>query len=76
MTRNLGVIDTKPKNSAVVDSKPQNAIAIDAKPKNGALGVEFGDIKYYTVVLAKGMATGIPGQTYPEEITISSSFSP
>jgi len=56
----LEVVDPKP-NLEVIDRKP----AIDPEKQ----GLE---LQLFEVVLGAGMATGVPGHTYPEAITITS----
>lgn len=76
MAKNLKIIDLKPSNSKVLDSKTSNKVVIEEKSKNQGILTDFGTEQFYTVILGKGMATGMVGMTYPEAITISSSYSP
>lgn len=59
MPRNIDIVDTKPSNDVVVDWKPSNVISTES----------FTD-QLYERVLSAGMAVGIVGMTYPEEITV------
>lgn len=63
------------KNLGVIDTKPKNAQVIDTRPKNTSINVEFTN-RVYEQVLTAGMYMGIPPFTYPEAGTVQSPFSP
>lgn len=74
MSKNASVIDTKPQNELVLDTKPDNKAVVDTKPT--MLLVDTEQEQYYTVTIAAGMYTGIPGITYPTTFTVVSPITP
>jgi hypothetical protein len=76
MSKNLGVLDTKPYNSSVRDFKPNNLQALDSKSSNMAPTSPAETERFYTVNIAKGQWMGFGALTYPVAFTVNSSKSP
>jgi len=62
--------DTKPTSSRIVDTKPSNLIMADIKPSNLSNLSLSVPLQLSVEIIQQGQYMGIPGLTYPVEMTI------